>query len=306
VRNAGVGPLADPTAMFMVGSTQSDAALLERAASWLKLSLQLHLFPVLAPVTLVVTIARRWNRLAETQLRTKVLLLAGLCVTARARRLFAHVEWYHFLLELPLYVAAAPLLLASADTEKLRKGLKLALVASLCVAAYSYRYFGVGPLTRVTNWDRLATPRGTIRVRPENAANYQALRHTIDSLDPSGLQPVFAFGYGRVFNYFLGRENPTPLTQGFRLTTASPDAVVSQLLARRDPWILIDNVTNYQFGVPSPGLHFTRCQQVLVENHYLRYDRPYFERLRDACSAVPIRRYRHPILGVHLLPDRGF
>jgi hypothetical protein len=67
-----------------------------------------HALPVLLPVFVLVLVL--WNRRSLKQGEALVLIgLLAMALGARARRLFESVEWFHVMLELPIYVLAVQL-----------------------------------------------------------------------------------------------------------------------------------------------------------------------------------------------------
>jgi hypothetical protein len=102
---------------------------------------------------------------------------------------------------------------------------------------------------------------------------------------------VFAFGYTGGWSYFLGRPNPSPAPQGFRLTYRDADTILSEVAAARP--IYIDALVFNRIMVEDNSAGVFRWDPPLVENHYARYDRPYFTRLTTGCGEVG----RHPSRG---------
>lgn len=274
------------TADFMRGYANSDGLLLKGAIRYLMERMLSHVFPLILIAGLALGLAFRWRALGASRLRNIVVFLVGLCLIARARRMFEYVEWYHILLEIPLYVLAI-MLFTGHSAEHLRKGLRYILVLFVFIGAFAYWYWGNGPMSRrYAQMTRVETPRGVVYWRANEAKDYHRIRAIVDQLDPGGIRPIFAFGYTGGFNYFLNRPNPTPLTQTFRFSTASPADVVAHLRCITPSPILIDNAAYNQVGTPSGKISFRRWDPELRLNHYMTFDRSYFEAVLRDCKAV--------------------
>lgn len=287
LRADGTGPFPTPMEEWLwVWNGSLSAA----AVHWLKQGLLEHRFPALLPAALALMVAARWKRFRSAQLRNTVILLLGLCITARSGRGFEYVEWYHFLLEVPCYVLAIQLFIP--DLQRTRAGLTIVLFALVLMGIRSYWYLAVGPFTAARAFERVDTPKGSVYLSGPEAKHYRQLHETLMRLDPSGKRPVFAFGYSGGFNYFLDRPNPTPLTIGF-LANFSPDKVVSELLANSPRPFLLDNAAFHPGPgdpgtgrFPSPRIDLSRWELPMTESHYTRLDRPYFARLISGCKMV--------------------
>jgi hypothetical protein len=120
----------------------------------------------------------------------------------------------------------------------------------------------------------------------EQVRSYRALDAELRRRDPSERRPLFAFAYTGGYAYFLDRRNPTPLPQGFRLSRFDADSVVKSLQRAPLGVFVIDTHAFDHVRVPAPGLHLSTWEAPTVVNHYLRHDRPYFERIIASCSAV--------------------
>lgn len=256
---------------------------------WLKWRLREHLFPALLPALVAIVVAARWQRFHSPPLRNTVIFLAGLCVTARLRRGFENVEWYHFLLEIPCYFLAIQLFVPD-SSRRMRTGLIIILIVLVSMGMRCYRQLAVGPLTRSSAFERVDTPKGSIYLRADDPKLYRQLRETLTRLDPSDKRPVFAFGFSGGFNYFLNRPNPTPLTYGF-LSSFSPDKVASDLLRHTPRPFLIDNAAFHlkpgQSGsgrFPLPKIDLRRWDLTYGESLYNRLDWHYFAKLIAACK----------------------
>jgi hypothetical protein len=240
----------------------------------------LHLLPVLTPLIVAALIAKRWRRFGDVGLRNTIAFLLGLCVMARARRGFERVDWFHFMLELPVY-SAALMLFAPGAIRTLRP--RAAGIGIVVIGMLMYWYLGIGPLTRYESLSMLRTPKGTIYVSETVAAQYSDLRAILARIDPGATRPVFAFGYNAAFNYFLDRPNPSPITVGFRLGGFDPEGVVAGVLAYQPPPVLID-IERFKSGRwPLPRFDIRSWGQPMTPSWFRRYDREYFDRLLRAC-----------------------
>jgi hypothetical protein len=265
-----------------------DVRQLLRALSDLKSQVQIHFPSLMLPVVLGLLVIHRWRRLSDRRLRNTVALLLGLCVAARVRRGFQHVDWFSFLLEIPAYVCAAELFVPGLQSKG-RRATALAMAALIGSGVYSYWNLGVGPLTRRNSFQRLETPRGTVFVSAAVADGFRKIQDTLAQRDPSGERPVFAFGYSGGFNYFLNRKNPTPLTVGFRISPFSPERIVAELGAHTPPPFLFDD-SRFVLGsdLPAPTLNLRHWSVGGAQSLYMRVDRPYFERAMAACNKIAV------------------
>jgi hypothetical protein len=240
----------------------------------------LHLLPLLTPVAVGALVALRWRTFGDVRLRNIIAFLIGLCIMARARRGFERVDWFHFMLELPVY-SAVLMLFAPRAIRTLRS--RVVGAGVVAIGAIMYWYLGIGPLTRYGSLGRLRTPKGTIYVSETVAAEYSDLRAILARIDPEATRPVFAFGYNAAFNYFLDRPNPSPLTVGFRLGGFDSERVVAGVLAYQPPPVLID-IERFKSGRwPLPQFDIRSWRQATIPGWFRRYDREYFERLLRAC-----------------------
>jgi hypothetical protein len=238
----------------------------------------LHALPLLLPLSVAVLVVARYRHLDEHAHRLTLLFLLGLCVAARMRRGFEYVEWYHFLLELPVYAMAASLLMPELAV---RRDVRRAVAAPVLVfALYSYWYFGVGPLTRQNDHQALRTAKGTIYVSPVIARQHNALAAALQRADPTGVRPLFVFGYAS-FNYFLDRRNPGQATAGLRFTRR-PSQVIASVLAESP--LVLDNLYFTRVMLPVARLELATWRQRLQPSFYRTYDRPYFERVLSMCK----------------------
>ena len=285
VRAVGVRPFPGATEGFVSSSVQSNLQLLIRSLAWLKRRFLLHLFPIFLPAVLAGFLLVHWKRLPASAERGMALFLLGLCVAARSRRLVEHVDWYYFLLDLPVCFLVASLFFPDIKDRPLRRlGPALAFVGVLGI--YSYWTQGVGFMTAAGQMVEVHTPHGRAFLRPDVAREYREIRSALDALDPRGTRPLFAFGPAGGYCYFLGRENPTPLTVGFRLSSFSSDAIVARLRSLDPPVLLLDNSYFDRLGSPSGELSFRYWDIQMVQNYFVGFDRPFFVAARAGCAVV--------------------
>jgi hypothetical protein len=278
------GTLLAPTQEALSYHLERGAPLLRPAIGWLRTRLGQTPIPVLLPPVLLLLTALRWQHLPHPR-RVVIALLLGLAVALRARRAFEATEWFEFLLTVPVVLASAELLLAPPPVEGRRlRGLTLGTLAALALWAYVAHGRGVG--TGRSHRAVVETPRGTVRWRDTEARDFRRVKAALDSLDPAGTRPVFAFGFAGGWNYFLERRNPFPFTQDFFFSAFDADSVLA--LPRPGGLLLIDNpaVHGLHFGAATFALR--RWEQPRVSSPYLPYDRPRFERLRGGCNRVPV------------------
>ena len=252
--------------------------------------MQGHVFPMIGTVALGIALAVRWKRDGSRR-QMVLLILLGLCLAARSKRLFEHVEWFSFMLETPIYVLALAEFLPHFELRP-RHGVAVALLALIAVGGIVYHNQAKGLLTERV-YPRVQTPKGVIRLRANEAREYNQLKAMLDAADPSGQRPLFVFGRSGGYNYFLGRPNPTPLTHGFHISNARSDEVIASL--QKTAPLLVD-VAPERFeesSRPQAGLFLTRWEAPLVSSYILREDRPLFDQVTLGCvrlGQVPPRK----------------
>ncbi len=267
---------------------EAGSPLWRPALGLLRSAIEAHLLPILLPVILIVTIGIRWRTLPRTPLRSWALAFLGFCLAARMRRLFQGVDWFHFLLEIPVYTLVLELFVGS-TARQLRKLATLILIPTLAVSVHAYWGFGRGPLTRAGTLPEVVTPRGIVHMPADEAADFYWLIGVLDRVDPGRERPIFAFGFTGGFSYFLSRGNPSPTTLGFRLSRWPGDSVVASISASDPAPFLLDTHAYDSIGTPALGIDLKRWEQRLVRNHLIRVDRPYFERLLAGCHEISRR-----------------
>jgi hypothetical protein len=257
-------------------------SLLRPTAGLLRADLLRHVLPVTGPL-IVAGFVFRWKPQTGDASDRRFLYLVLLVVVfaARARRMFEYVEWFHYMLEVPLY--AGILLDMWRGRRATVRGIALALLVPLIpLALYQYRAEGIGPFTRDVFYQPVATPRGTIMLREDPASIHRDLTRVLTQIDPTGERPVFAYGKTGGINYFLDRRNPTSSTHGFELS-GDADRVMAEL--ERDP-------STIYIDVPIYDVENKPLNQVLtwdtrsLPTPYIVHDRPLFNRLVDGCAVV--------------------
>ncbi|MFN2399252.1 MAG: hypothetical protein ABR543_11515 [Gemmatimonadaceae bacterium] len=275
-----------PTELALASHVANGDPLLRPALGWFRQRLQSTIPPILLPLGLLVAVAARWNRHRTPILRNVVMFLLVLCLAARARRGFALVEWFHVLLELPVYVLAVQLFLGEGAQRRIERALRIMMLVLVVLAAHAYWNLGIGPLTQRAT-ERVRTPKGIVHLRPNAANHYRRVSAVVDRLDPSHSRTLFAFGYSGGFNYFLDRPNPTPATLGFRLAVVGPDSVLATLLREYPAPLLLDNLGPFaRTEVPRTTLEPGRWEFRVTANHYMRVDRRYFQAALAACDVA--------------------
>lgn len=244
--------------------------------------LESYFLPAFATFLLLLAILWRWKKI-DPAARLNLLLLASLCVAARSRRVWQHSEWFNFLLELPVYIYALPLLLPHIDRQRLARSVRVLLVVFLALGVVRYWRFAEGPLTRRGPFPSVDTPRGPARLAPNWVMPYQELRQALDELDPTSARAVLTIGYTDGLSYFFGRRNPTPLTQGFALSRLAPPDLFHAVQALSPPPILVDSQIFAGETVPVPRLNLSAWEPPVQSAHYDAVDRPYFQRLLQRC-----------------------
>jgi hypothetical protein len=264
-----------------VGGSGPSAQLLTLRRSlvlWFRGAL-LHLLPVSLPFVVCGMLALGWQSVSDTPERRLLAFVLGFAVAARLRRGFEYVEWFHFLIELPAYALAIGLTLKRAPEWRRHAG-PAAAAAVVLLAMYCYWDFGVGALTQRNAFVELPTPRGSVWVSSPVVKGYQALEDQLTARDPTRARPIFAFGFADAFSYFLERPSASPLTMGFWSSDFPPDEIVKSLLTRNPPPFVVD-VGRFRGGAPVTSL--TRWSQSREPTIYERVDRPYFDKLLEAC-----------------------
>ncbi len=249
------------------------------------------LIPSAALVGLLVT-RRRFIRSGASAQRNVLLFLLAVAVLARARRGFLHTEWFHVLLELPVYVS----LIGSVVHDRWpswRKAVVVWLVLLASLGIYLHWSLGRGALTKSGTHEAFDTSRGVVRWPRAHVGDYQWLEGLLHAHDPTGSRPLVAFGYNGGYQYFLLRPSPLVSAHGFHLSLEPVDAALKRLLRSQHRLFLLD-VRGVWGSVPEPGFHLFRWEKPWVPSHYERVDRLAFDQLRQGCTVVGTRGRRSP------------
>jgi hypothetical protein len=236
--------------------------------------------PVLMPAAAIAWLV--WNR---RRIPGADWLLAAffLCLAARVRRGFSFTGWYHVLLEIPLYVLLVMAMNPGKDTQR---RLRLALAGLLVFAVAAEWTLGRVPLVGIGTLPKTQTLRGMVHWRPDEAARMRWLQSELDRRDPARTRPLLAFGYSGGYSYFLDRPPATGATQGFRLSRFDPDSVIRELARRKPPIFALDSRDWDGIQARAPAVPLTSWFWPMRDNHYVRIERPYFDRIRRNCLAV--------------------
>jgi hypothetical protein len=281
------GPATYPT--LFEGSLMPVAAemlpRLKRAFAIYRLELLRHVFPLMLPLlVLALTFVRR--RFVEDQNRWRLLVILLLGILAlRSRRMLSFSEWSALMLEVPVY-AFALTTLWQLPRPVLTKAVALGCALLLFPSFLAQRRFGYGLGSRRGPFPQVETARGNVRLSPNLAATLRDVRDLALLADPSGTRPLLSFGYSSGHNYLVGRPGVGALTHGFRISTyPTPDSAYRVAQAMHDRLILVDSRA---YSAPNPVRALTpwRWQPVMQQNHYLRVDRPLFEKLLAGCRPL--------------------
>lgn len=256
--------------------------VLRRSRGMLQTGALRHALPLVFPVLAIVVFVTRKNRIPDAS-RSAMLLLLSTILAARLRRGFEHVDWYHPLLEIPVYSMLLGMLWQQGAVS-VRRLRWLAGLAATALAIAAYWNLGRGAFTKRGWFGPTMTARGAMRVPPGDGASYTRLREAIDRIDPTGSRPLFAFGYQGGFAYFMKRTNPTVLTQGFFFTAlSSVDREWNRLASAVPPPILLDNPYP-EFNESSQGAQRRwGWRGRPFRPIYSEIDRPQFDKLATRC-----------------------
>jgi hypothetical protein len=233
------------------------------------------------PALIVVMVICSRNERGPRQLRAALILLGIVCTAARVRRGFEHVEWYHFLLELPLYVLAVEFFFGKAA----RSAAILAVLGLALIGVNLHFRFGDGPLSREGERALTVTPRGPVHWDPWNTQEFKAVQELLNELDPSGERSVFQFGgHNGALNYFLKRPTTTSITEGFLYAAVDPDSALSGLLETDPPLFLVYDHLYDTNRVPQRRIDWRKWDKPTQRNRHSEYDAPYFNRLKVNCN----------------------
>jgi hypothetical protein len=257
---------------------------------------QLFFFPAILPPLLVAALAAWWRRWPDPALRGRALLLLLVATTLRLSRGFAGSEWYHVLIEIPAY-AVFLRLVAGVTVRGAQRTVSAALAIVLLVGVYTYHQLGRGPLTRQV-YPAFSTPRGRVAWAPSEQRDYARVRAMLDSLDPGGRRPLFAFGATGGWNYFLRRPNPWRVTRGLYFSDVDAAEVAAAVARHTPPPLLLDN-RHVLGGTPAPRISPFRWDVVMRPSAHARADRSTFEAMIAGCAAFPAHPDPVPSLVVY-------
>jgi hypothetical protein len=285
---AGYSFLSEDAAENPVAMTGLGTALdvLRRARVPFQQAAMEHVVPLAFPLLALVA-AWRWRaRITDPTMRRVVVLLVGTMLAARLRRGFQHVDWYHQLIELPVYSLLFGLLSRRSLDRLVRLRWTFGALGVL-VAATAYWSLGRGAFTRRGWYEGVTTHRGVLHLPSPDARTYRGISILVDSIDPSGSRPLFAYGYQGGFNYFLARPNPTLLTQGFNFAAlSSADREWRRVLESHPPAILLDNPYLGMSEQDGSGRTWFSWEGKPLPDIFRRYDRPLFNQLLARCREV--------------------
>jgi len=284
----GSADLHDPTALFFAGAPDSWPVLIVRALRLLVQRLRLNAWPIfLAPVALAWLVGN-WRTFRDRPLRDLCFFLLCLSIAARARRLFEHVDWYHFLIDIPTVLLLMKLAFAE-QTKAVAAASRILAVVLLAAGAFSFFDWTLTPALGLPalgrpSWGpptRAETAHGTVRLPQQDAEAFEQVVRLMDQIDPSRQAPVFSTGNQGPWAYFTGRRNPTPLTYGFSWSNRDPESIVQSLLSETPKPIVIDEGTyrrpNYVF--PQMAFSFQHWELPYQEAYHTRVDRPFYDRI---------------------------
>ncbi|HYN08780.1 MAG TPA: hypothetical protein VES67_15475 [Vicinamibacterales bacterium] len=280
--------LHDPTASAFLGARANWPGLIARAAGLLSQRLRLQAWPLFfAPIALL-WLLRRWQSFPERRLRDLCFFLLCLSIAARARRLFEHVDWHHFLFEVPALLILLRLAFPG-QTRAVHAASRTFALALLAVGAFSFADWTLTPALGLPTVGRAAwgqptivdTAHGAVRFPEQDARAFRDVVGFLNQIDPSGTAPVFSTGTQGAWAYFTGRRNPTPLTYGFSWSNRDPEEVVRKLLAEDPKPIVIDEGTYRRpvYIFPRPAFGFRQWELTYQEAYHTRRDRPLYERV---------------------------
>ena len=273
-----------PTAVYIV--MDHGATLDIHTMQSLRDAVYRHLLPAMLPaLTLLAAVVATGRKGQSSSLRQIIMLVGAICVAARVRRGFEHVEWFHFLLEIPLYATLIHFLLG----EQSHRAIILILVMLALIGIHMYWKWGVGPLTLAGEYKATVTTRGTVHWHLHRIREYEAIRDILDRRDPSGKRPIFRFGaHNGGLNYLLGRPSPTSITQGFLYSVIEPETALAELLSANPPLFLIYDHIYDSALEPQLRVAWSRWDRPLQPERHVSYDMPYFDRLRAGCVELEV------------------
>ncbi len=243
-----------------------------------------HLIPLVIPATVLAIVLVRHRAFADRRAWRLLVILLICALSLRSRRMIAYTEWSSIMLEWPLYVVALYACVPRPERLMPALGVSSALLAATALT-FNYRE-GTGYGSRKGRFAILETPRGNVRVEANLARTYRDLRATLDSADPSGTRPVFAFGYSGSLSYLLNRPSAGTLSQGFTKSIyATPEIAFRKALELKPSLLLVD-IPFYQPGTPAPRFAPLRWDAAMQAQVYHVVDRPLFDELKRECQRI--------------------
>ncbi len=278
----------------MLRAVIRDRPLPQAALGLLDDRLLAHLLPVSLSAILLAFLLLTWRRRQEPALRRRLALLLAVCVAARARSGFAGTDWYHVLLEMPAYALTLRLLAGPAIRQAGRAVLS-GYAILIVLGAYAYASHARGPLTLRGGFPHTSTARGDVRWSAADAADYQRADSLLRLADPSALRPLFALGQTGGWNYFLRRENPTPVNRSlFQFAEADRRRIIDEVRRHRPPVLLVTHPFMRQV-VPSPASAMAAWEGGIVPSPNVRIDLPLYRSLTAGCARVDRPTDRSPV-----------
>ena len=275
-------PLPSATQNFLWQAARGGHGLTASAIGFLDRRIQAHLFPALLPPVLLAALLLRWNAWRDAQLRNRVAVLLGLCVVMRLRSGFAGAEWYNVFAELPTTIMFLRLATA-VEPQKAGRAVRALLGIFVLLGLYAYVSLGRGPLTFIGRFPSHPTAAGPIRWPPREFQEFHRVDSLANGIDPARSRPVFAFGLTGGWNYFLGRRNPSPLTEGSATSPFRVDSLIEEMRNMRPGPLVIDN-KHTPWPAVSPKSSIFQWEPDPEPSPYARIDRARFDRLREGCT----------------------
>ena len=281
--NAGGVPEVKSETQFVLQPAVGDGrmALIKSSIRFFQAHLRSHILPFLLPIVVLILAKLYPPRLAGSDWMVTIFLL-GLCVTLRLRRQFEHVDWFHFLVEMPVYFLV---LSAYLREPKVARRVRVALVSLLIVlAADSYYTYARGPLTARNDFVPADTVRGKLYLQRNQAGDMQWLMTTLDGLDPARSRPLLMQGYASGYSYYVGRPISTHLTDAFFLSAIGPESALEEVRRLSPPPFFLANRSTEGTSLRYAGLSYWDYQGYKGQN--LMVDLPIFQNLTAGCRLI--------------------
>lgn len=282
IRASGLPYWATDLEFFLAARIEWGGGLVRPLLGHLRSDVLKHLSPLLLPLGLAVLLAARWRKLEPGGERRLLAFLVVVVLAARVRRGFEHVEWFHFLLETPVYVLAIRML----TPGRTRRAMVILLSAGLLVSGWAYYELGVGPLTRSGPRPAFETARGTVHWSEVTARDLSLILRRLDAIDPGGSRPVYTFGHNGGINYFAGRPPAGSSTVHPVYSIRSPEAEFRAIGELSPPPLLIYRPVYERWAIPSGDLNLASWLRSMGPNRIVLDAKPAFDRLRSSCRYV--------------------